>query len=233
VLPSIDDFERILFFTGAGISKESGVPTFRGPGGIWKSYDYPSVACQTAFDDDPEQVWEFHNYRRSIVAAAAPNRAHAVIAALAGQKRVHVITQNIDGLHQQAGSEDVVELHGSLWRIRCDACGARHHGRENPLEVLRCACGAYWRPDVVWFGDTLFEPALEAASRALGACDLLVSIGTSGMVHPAAEMPVVAKQRGATLVEINPEPTPVSDLYDHTLRTTAAEGLEALGASAS
>lgn len=224
----LEDFRRILFFTGAGMSKESGIPTFRGPGGIWKSYDYHNVACQSAFDRDPEAVWEFHNYRRSIVGRAEPNRGHEVIAQLSERIEVSVVTQNIDGLHQRAGSPTVHELHGSLWRLRCDECGASHHGRESPLQDLRCACGSYWRPDIVWFGDALKEEVLVAAGDAIGACDLLVSIGTSGVVYPAARMPEIARQAGATLVEVNVEETPVSHLYDLHIRTSASEGLTAL-----
>lgn len=224
----LEAYEHIVFFTGAGMSKESGVPTFRGPGGIWKSYDYPKVACQDAFDRDPEKVWEFHNYRRSIVGAADPNRGHAIIAELAKTRSVDIVTQNIDGLHQRAGSERVLELHGSLWRVRCDACGTQRTSLENPLQDLLCRCGAYWRPDIVWFGDHLDGAVLAAAEQALLACDLLVSIGTSGMVHPAAVLPQLARRQGATLVEINPEPTRVSALYDVHLRCSASEALEDL-----
>lgn len=230
-LPSFEDFERIVFFTGAGMSKESGVPTFRGPGGVWKSYDYHNVACQEAFDRNPGGVWEFHNYRRSIVSQADPHPGHAIIADLARTKAVTVITQNIDGLHQVAGSDGVVELHGSLWRVRCDACGARREDRDVPLEELWCACGAYWRPDIVWFGDMLREESLGRATEALLGCELLVSIGTSGTVHPAALLPDIARQIGATLVEINVEETPVGALYQHHLRCPASEGLARLGGS--
>lgn len=223
------DFRRVVFFTGAGMSAESGVPTYRGKGGIWKEYDYTAYACQEAFDRDPARVWEFHNYRRGIVGACAPNRGHALIAeAERTLPEVTVVTQNIDGLHQLAGSRRVRELHGSLWRVRCDACGARHEGREVPLAELRCACGAWWRPDIVWFGDVLDDETVRAAADAIAACDLLVSIGTSAVVYPAARLPLLARQGGAKLVEINPEETGLSHLYDVRLRTSASAGLEAL-----
>jgi NAD-dependent deacetylase len=223
------DFERIVFFTGAGMSAESGVPTYRGAGGIWREYDYQSYACQEAFERDPEHVWEFHNFRRSVVGACRPNRGHEIIAALEATHAVTVVTQNIDGLHQQAGSTRVIELHGGLWRVRCDHCGNRHRGRENPLEDLRCAaCHHYWRPDIVWFGDRLDFEVLQQAQHALQECDLMVAIGTSGVVYPAAGLPVVAKRSGARCVEVNPEETGMSELYDVSLRTTASEALTAM-----
>ena len=220
------DFERIVFFTGAGMSAESGVPTYRGAGGVWREYDYRSYACQDAFNRDPEHVWEFHNYRRGILGACAPNRGHEIIARLAGSHQVTVITQNIDGLHQLAGSAGVLELHGNLWRVRCDHCGNRHSGRESPLEDLRCAaCHHFWRPDIVWFGDALDFEVLQMAQRALEACDLMVSIGTSGVVYPAAALPVVAKRAGARCVEVNPEVTAMTELFDVSLRSSASDAL--------
>lgn len=225
--PLFRDFERIVFFTGAGMSAESGVPTFRGKGGIWKEYNYEEYACQRAFDRTPEKVWDFHNYRRGIVARCAPNRGHEIVAECQRQRPgALVVTQNIDGLHQQAGSERVVELHGGLWRLRCDACGARDERRDAPLTATRCTgCGAYWRPDIVWFGDRLRPDTVEAALGAMRTCQLLISIGTSAVVYPAAELPLRAKEAGATLVEINPEETPLSDAFDLCLRGPASEML--------
>lgn len=221
----LGDFARVVFFTGAGMSAESGVPTYRGKGGIWKEYDYRSYACQEAFDRDPEGVWEFHNYRRGIVGACEPNAGHRIIA----ESGHVVITQNIDGLHQLAGSEVVHELHGNLWRTRCETCGTTEEKREAPLAEMKCPeCGTYKRPDIVWFGDTLNVDTLEAVEDAVGACDLFVSIGTSAVVYPAAQIPIVAKSHGATLVEINLEDTPLSDIYDHCLRGPATEMLARL-----
>jgi NAD-dependent deacetylase len=225
------DFERVVFFTGAGMSAESGVPTYRGKGGIWKEYDYENCACQAAFDRDPDYVWEFHNYRRGLVGKCAPNRGHELVALCErALRRVTVVTQNIDGLHQAAGSERVLELHGNLWRLRCDACGWRTEDHSAPVAELRCPqChDAYKRPDIVWFGDMLDMMTLQRVTEALHECDALVSIGTSAVVYPAADMPLVAKRAGATLIEINPEDTPLSAIYDVCLRATAVAALTEL-----
>lgn len=237
----VKDFSRVVFFTGAGMSAESGVPTYRGKGGIWKEYDYDNCACQRAFDRDPEQVWEFHNYRRGLVGKCAPNDGHQWIARCEhALPSVTVVTQNIDGLHQRAGSQRVHELHGNLWKLRCDVCGWHDEDPSAPVTDLLCpVCKAagttgkrggpvYKRPAIVWFGDSLSSSVLSLVSNAMRSCDLLVAIGTSAVVHPAAELPVVAKRGGATLVEINPEDTPMSDLYDVRLRTTATEALAEL-----
>lgn len=225
----VRDYRRVVFFTGAGISAESGVPTYRGKGGIWKQYDYETYACQAAFQQSPERVWEFHNYRRTLVAACNPNRGHSAIArAEAARPGVTVITQNIDGLHQLAGSHNVLELHGSLWRLRCERCGARAESRDSPLARLHCACGAWWRPAITWFGDSLEGDVLDAAMHAVESCDLLVSVGTSAVVYPAAQMPLYARKAGARLVEVNPDATPMSAAYDLIIRETASEALERL-----
>ncbi|NLE87625.1 MAG: NAD-dependent deacylase [Myxococcales bacterium] len=217
------DFANVVFFTGAGMSAESGVPTYRGRGGIWKEYDYETYACQTAFDRDPRRVWEFHNYRRGLVAGCEPNAGHRLIAQLERERPgVVVVTQNIDGLHQRAGSRNVFELHGSLWRTRCERCGKREASDDAPLADVHCPCGAFKRPDIVWFGDMLSSDLLRAASEAMSHADLLVAIGTSASVYPAAELPRLAQRAGAVLVEINLEDTPLSDLYDHRLRGTAS-----------
>ena len=230
------EFQRVVFFTGAGMSAESGVPTYRGAGGIWKEYDYRRYACQDAFDRTPEAVWEFHNYRRSIVAACDPNPGHAIIArAEQVLPSVTVITQNIDGLHRRAGSKRILELHGNLWRVRCDSCRIKETGDENPRTRLRCdKCGGWWRPDIVWFGDYLDPAVLDSAQAYLQDCDLLISIGTSAVVHPAAVLPEIARSFGAVCVEINPDPTPASHLYQVHMRGPAttmlaelAEGLPA------
>ncbi len=229
------DFSRIVFFTGAGLSVESGIPTYRGKGGLWEEYDYESCACQRAFDADPERVWAFHDVRRGFVANCEPNEGHRIIAhvvqASPSVHSVKVITQNIDGLHQRAGSSGVVELHGSLWRVRCDLCGRCKENLEAPIGDRRCACGAWRRPDIVWFEDLLDPAVLQEAADAIAACDLLVSVGTSGAVSPAADLPRIAVARGAMCVEINPEETPVSGLYQHHLRGPATKMLRELSAS--
>jgi NAD-dependent deacetylase len=224
-LPHVTDFQRVVFFTGAGMSAASGVPTYRGKGGIWKEYDYTSYACQDAFDRDPAAVWEFHNYRRHLVAACAPNEGHQLIARCeAALPDVTVVTQNIDGLHQLAGSDRVLELHGTLWGVRCDETGARRLSRDVPFAACR-SDGLWWRPDIVWFGDSLRDDVVDAAMTSISSSDLFVSIGTSAVVFPAARMPFYARQAGATLVEINPEETPVSHLYDHCAREPATTAL--------
>lgn len=220
----IRDFDRVVFFTGAGMSAESGVPTYRGPGGIWKEYDYERYACQEAFDRDPEGVWEFHNYRREVIHALKPNAGHTRIAELQRMGLdVHVVTQNIDGMHQLAGSPEVTELHGSLWRVRCQDCGFERADREAPLQELRCGCGSYLRPDIIWFGDALNPAPFREGNALAESCDLFISVGTSGAVMPAAMIPLRAKRAGATLVEVNIEDTELSHAFDHHLRGSATE----------
>lgn len=216
-------YERIVFFTGAGLSAESGIPTYRGEGGIWHEYNYEDYACQRAFDRDPEKVWDFHDKRRGAVAACAPNEGHRIIASFPD---AIVVTQNIDGLHQQAGSRNILELHGSMWRLRCLSCGASVENRDVPLEPRTCSCGAYWRPGIVWFEDSLDPAVVRQAEEAVRHCDLLVSVGTSGVVYPAAGLPRLAQ--GATRVEINPQETPVSGWYDVRLRGKASKMLREL-----
>jgi NAD-dependent deacetylase len=228
-LPRARDFDRVVFFTGAGMSAESGVPTFRGRGGIWSSYHPEQIASQEAFDRDPERVWEFHNWRRGLVAACQPNDGHHLVAAAQrALPHVTVVTQNIDGLHQVAGATGVLELHGSLWRLRDQATGQLVDNRDVPLTDLKTPSGGYWRPDIVWFGDNLREDVIDAAMQAITSCQLLISIGTSAVVYPAAQMPLYAREAGATLVEINPEPTPISSIYHHCLREPATTALARL-----
>lgn len=228
-MSALSRFRSIVFFTGAGISKESGIPTYRGPGGLWHEYNYEDYACQKAFDDDPVKVWEFHKKRRSFVIEKEPNRAHEVIAEAEKKlDQVTVITQNIDGLHQRAGSAKVLELHGSLWRVRCDDEGKVFEAPDVPMPSQRCSCGAWLRPDIVWFGDSLNFEVTEAAFEVLRNCDLLVSVGTSGVVYPAASFPEIARRVGATMIEVNPQETPLSALYDHVMRGPASEMLEDL-----
>jgi NAD-dependent deacetylase len=224
-------FRRIVFFTGAGLSAESGIPTYRGSSGIWGQYNYEDFACQRAFERDPEKVWDFHDTRREKVAVCEPNGGHCVIAEVQRAKlETVIITQNVDGLHQRASATNVIELHGSLWRVRCDDEGIIVPNVQIPINPRRCTCGAYWRPDIVWFGDMLDANAIERSIRAMQSCDLLVSVGTSGVVYPAAELPLTAMASGALTLEINLEDTPVSHLYQQTIRAPASEALAALAA---
>jgi len=221
------EFERIVFFTGAGLSAESGIPTYRGRGGVWHAYAWEEYACQRAFERDPDKVWDFHDRRRALVKTCEPNAAHRILAEVQRARPATVIvTQNVDGLHQRAGARDVIELHGSLWRVRCAACRTLRENHETPLGNRRCPCGGWLRPDVTWFEDPLDLGRLRAAADALAACDLLVTIGTSGVVYPAAELPRLAA--AATRVEVNPEETPHSPWYTHHLREPASVALARL-----
>jgi len=220
------DFERIVFFTGAGLSAESGIPTYRGHGGTWHKYNYEDYACQSAFERAPERVWDFHDERRKLIGSKEPNAAHRIIAETQRARPATVIvTQNVDGLHQRAGATRVLELHGNMWRVRCGPCHTVAENFEVPIRSRRCACGTHLRPDIVWFGDPLDMCTVRAAAEAIARCDLLVSIGTSGVVFPAADLPRLALSRGAVCVEINPEETPLSGLYTHCLRGKASEML--------
>jgi NAD-dependent deacetylase len=221
-------FRRITVLTGAGVSAESGVPTFRGPGGLWRQYRPEDLATPAAFARDPGLVWGWYDWRRGLIAACRPNPAHDTLADMETRlPDFTLITQNVDGLHQAAGSRRVLELHGSIWRLRCTREGTRSEDRTTPLPELppRCpTCGALLRPDVVWFGEALPADVLEAAFAA-AACDLMLVVGTSALVQPAASLPLIARQHGAVLVEINPDATPLSDYVDLTLRQPAAQAL--------
>ncbi len=203
-------YSRIVFFTGAGMSAESGVPTYRGKGGLWKSYDYGEYACSKAFERDPEKVLRFHEIRRRAVLDCHPHEGHTTIAAI---PRASIVTQNIDGMHQRAGSRGVIELHGSLWRLRCSRCGIVCEDLGSDYRSLHCECGCWLRPDIVWFGDMLDEAVMRRASSVIATCDLFISIGTSGSVWPAAGFPMLAHDSGAYCIEINPEPSGASS-YD-------------------
>lgn len=219
--------EAIVVFTGAGMSAESGVPTYRGSGGIWHEYRWQDYACQEAFDRDPAAVLDFHAHRRDSVLACTLHAGHL---ALAGLEKFHpdvvLITQNIDGMHQRAGNKRVIELHGSLWRVICPTHGLRNDLERAEFAHTRCPeCGAWLRPDITWFGDSLKKDILDAAVKAVEKCDLFVAVGTSGVVWPAAGLPALARDSGAMMVEINPEKTPMSELYHHCLRRKASEAL--------
>ena len=227
---SMETFERIVFFTGAGLSAESGLPTYRGQGGIWGDYDWRSCACQAAFDRDPETVWDFHDERRLLMAGVEPCLAHRIIAAVEQHTPgTTVVTQNIDGLHRRAGSTDVAELHGSIGRVRCACPPGLQENLEAPITDRRCPdCRVWRRPDIVWFEDPMQPAPIEAAIDAIASCDLLISIGTSGAVYPAADLPRLALETGATCVEINPEETPVSHWYGIHMRGGASAMLSQL-----
>jgi len=228
----IRDARHVTVLTGAGISAESGVPVFRGAGGLWRQFRPEELATPEAFARRPALVWQWYLARRAHIAAAKPHAGHAVLARLE-QRRANVtlLTQNVDGLHERAGNTAPVELHGNLWRVRCAAgCGHRARDREDepPREALRCACGAWLRPDVVWFGEPLDRAVLAAASRAVECADVVIVVGTSAVVYPVAGLPQRAKQRGARVVEINVEETPLTAQVDAVLRGRAGEWLPAV-----
>ncbi len=220
---------KIGVLTGAGISAESGIPTFRGAGGLWEGYPVEKVATVEGFAEDPELVWRFYDERRVNMQDAKPNRAHRVLAELEKYYELWVITQNIDSLHLTAGSKNVIELHGNIWRVKCTLCDYHGENRETPLSEIppKCPkCGALLRPDVVWFGEPV--NGVEEAFRIAKESDVFFSIGTSAQVHPAASLPFIAKDYGAKVVEINPQRTPVSVIADFIIREKATVALDAL-----
>ncbi len=217
--------------TGAGISAEVGIPTFRGGDGLWQRFKPEELATPEAFRRDPETVWRWYAWRQSLVFSRGPGPAHIYLARLEEKGYVKaIITQNVDGLHFAAGSRNVVELHGNIRRVRCMACNYKAELGGPVREVPpRCpACGGLLRPDVVWFGEELPREALARALEETAKSDLFIVIGTSGVVYPAAALPVMAAERGATVIEINPEETPISRIASISIRAPAGEVLRAV-----
>lgn len=226
VREKIRQARRMVVLTGAGISAESGVPTFRGAGGLWREYRATDLATPEAFARNPQLVWEFYNYRREVLAPLQPNAAHKALVSLEERMPEFVLlTQNIDGLHQAAGSRAVVELHGNIWWVRCSRCGVKTEDRRVPVPYppLCEACGAMMRPDVVWFGESLDPYVLQKAYGKMERCDVMLVIGTSGVVQPAASMGLYAQEHGAFVVEINLEPTPYSRAFNVSLLGKAGD----------
>ncbi len=215
---------RITVLTGAGISAESGVPTFRGPGGLWENHRPEELATPEAFAHDPALVWRWYAWRQGIVHEAQPNKAHVALARFEGEISddvvFYIVTQNVDGLHVRAGSKNLIELHGNIFRARCTKEG-RIETLTSPLTDVPpvCQCGAMLRPDVVWFGEVieLIGPATQVAAKS----DLLLVIGTSGVVYPAAGL--VDLVRSGLTVEVNPEATPITNRVDISIRASASE----------
>jgi len=224
---NIADYKQIVFFTGAGMSAESGVPTYRGEGGIWHEYKWTEYACQAAFDQNPEGVLDFHELRRIEAFKCQPHAGHDIISTIQSKKpNTSIVTQNIDGMHQRANTTQVIELHGSLWRLRCEKEHRIFTDLEHGKYTSRtCDCGDWLRPDIIWFQDMLNEETVQTATDIISSCDLFISIGTSAVVWPAAGYPSLAKNAGAFCIEINPEETELSPLYHQSIRTTARDGL--------
>ena len=226
---------RVAVLTGAGISAESGVPTFRqAQTGLWARYDPQQLATPQAFRRQPQLVWDWYAWRRGLVAGVEPNPGHFALAEL--ERRVPqftLITQNVDSLHQRAGSRAVLELHGNIARTTCSREGRVVEAwPESDERPPRCPhCGAFLRPDVVWFGEALPAEVLEAAIAATRTADVFLTIGTSGLVHPAASLPLLAARQGAVTVEVNPEETPLSEEMTYCLRGPSGVLLPALVAA--
>jgi NAD-dependent deacetylase len=233
------DATRVVVLTGAGVSAESGVPTFRGAGGLWKHFRAEDLATPEAFVRDPRLVWEWYAWRREKVRACAPNAAHIALARCAlHDRKLTIVTQNVDGLHVRAarevcgvadpGAAMPLEVHGSILRDRCSGCDTRSEpvaiDTTSAKTLPRCArCGALLRPDVVWFGEMLDEKTLAAADAAAATADVCLVVGTSALVQPAASLPLRTRASGGVVIEVNPEETPLTPVSEMSIRGRAAE----------
>lgn len=223
--------EKVAVLTGAGISAESGVPTFRGEHGIWRKLRPEELASMDAFMKNPTLVWEWYDFRRKLISDVEPNPGHYSLAELEGKiPRFSLITQNVDNLHRVAGSRNIYELHGNIMRNRCVDCNkfTEEVKLTEPEKIPRCECGGMIRPDVVWYGEMLPEKTLQDAFWAASNCDVFLSVGTSALVQPAASLPIEAKRNGAFVIEINTEPTVISKYLDETIIGKSGEVLPQL-----
>ena len=234
---AIETGGAVCVLTGAGMSAESGIPTFRGThDSLWSRFDPMRLATAEAWREDPTLVWGWYRWRMQLVRDAQPNAGHRALADLAQRVSLSLVTQNVDDLHERAGSVVDAHVHGSLFALRCFACGRAHDGPLEDyvdgvqrVEPMRCAaCGDRIRPGVVWFGEALPDDAWDAATEAATRYTLMLVVGTSGLVYPAAGLPAVARRQGAIVIEINPEPTALSADADHVWRATAAVALPLL-----
>lgn len=228
----ISNCSKGAVLTGAGISAESGVPTFRGKEGLWGKFRPEQLASMEAFIASPEIVWEWYNWRRQIIGEVKPNSGHYALCELERFfDTFTLITQNVDNLHREAGSTEILELHGNIYRNKCSRCGLIL-GEEvdiDPDAIPGCEkCGGKIRPDVVWFGEMLPEDVISEAFHKAETSEVFFSVGTSALVQPAASLPLIAKRAGATLVEINPEETPLSGLADFSFQAKSGEMLPRL-----
>src|SRR3989304_1998973 len=208
--------KRPVALTGAGVSAESGVPPFRGSEGLWRNFNPQDLATPEAFERNPQLVWEWYDWRRSLIAKISPNPAHYALAELERRSPgFTLITQNVDGLHRAAGSSRVLEIHGSIWIVKCVECGNSSENRDVPINIVpRCSCGGRLRPGVGWFGESLPEELIYKAFEAASSADLMLVVGTSGVVQPAASLATRAKQGGAFFVGVNTDATPPSGVAD-------------------
>ena len=217
--------------TGAGISAESGIPTFRGAGGLWRKYRSENLATPEAFARDPQLIWEWYDWRRSVIASAEPNAGHRALAELE-RRAPHftLVTQNVDGLHDRAGSRRLLKVHGDIWWLRCTACEREWQDLRPSLPELPplCDCGKMGRPGVVWFGEALPEDVWNQALAAVRGAKVFLVVGTSAVVYPAAGLVQIARSAGAKVIEINVEETPVSAQVDVSWRASAADALPQL-----
>ena len=214
------DTKYLLVITGAGISAESGIPTFRGNDGLWQNYRAEDLATPWAFERNPEVVWRWYDWRRGIIGRAELNPGHLAIKQLEGlYDDFFLITQNVDGLHGRTGTKNMVEIHGNLWRSRCTKDGRTSMLMDVPLKSIPpiCECGNILRPDVVWFGESIPSDWLQKSYDVIDMCDTLIVAGTSGVVYPVASFPQSVKERGGCVIEINIEPTPISSIADISL----------------
>ncbi len=228
----IAEAQRVTVLTGAGISAESGIPTFRDAlTGLWENYNPEDLATEAAFRRNPQFVWDWYAFRRERVEKAAPNAGHYALAEFANRNPGTIlITQNIDGLHARAGSPGVLELHGNIHQVRCvDRCSANTYVARDVTGYPHCPkCGAWLRPDIVWFGELLPEQILAQAAAASQECNVFLCVGTSALVQPAASLPNDAVCCGATLIEVNPNLTPVSEFANFQVRENSATALPQL-----
>lgn len=216
-----------MVLTGAGVSAESGIPTFRGPDGLWKNHKPEELASPSGFAKDSALVWEWYNWRRDVIRKAKPNLAHYALVDMESRiEEFTLITQNVDNLHFEAGSQNVHELHGNIFNVKCTSCGFKADNYAVSNNAPKCPdCGNLLRPDVVWFGEELNPAVLAKAQEASATCELFFIIGTSALVHPAASFPSIAKANGCFLVEINTEDTPLTPQANEVIRGKASEWL--------
>jgi NAD-dependent deacetylase len=225
LLSRIRAARKVSVLTGAGVSADSGIATFRGAGGIWEKYDFQKLATPMGFKEDPHLVWEWYQLRQMEMAKAKPNAAHETIVEMEKHFEVFsVITQNIDGFHKRAGNRNIIELHGNIWRMRCPRDGTVID-IDAPVKEIPplCHCGSILRPDVVWFGEQLSSEVLEAASKAAAESEVLFVVGTSAVVFPAAALPALTKNSGGIVVEVNLERTDISNYADASFFGRAGE----------